>query len=457
MDRNEEYTMLSTELTELPDALSTSEQRVMARLKREKIRRLTTTLSGAVMSVLIFILVVNVFPTAAYALGKIPFIAPLAKAVAFSPSLKAAVENKYVQPVELEQTVNGITCRIEYLITDPTQVNVFYTLTSADPMIADVEMIFEDDATEPRLTGTTNRMNELDDGLRGITLKLFNRFLPKKFKLKVSVYESSDSFNTAEHAETIQQAGFPVRDYKAEFVFDMDIDSRFISKSEIIMVHAPFEIDGQTIYLDRADIYPTHMRIRLSAAEENTAWLTGMRFYAENEKGERFEATGDTTNASKSPMIEWCALESSYFANSKTLTLYITGADWINKKNNLVKLDLVNVKSENIPEGVQFTSAERKGDDWHLTFTAKTEKAYEDYKLWNFDFIETPTKRSLREVRWFPGQFSRFDEETKAEIETPYEFQTKLILFDYKEDVVWYRPYRTKITELETPIALKIR
>ena len=63
-----------------------------------------------------------------YACGGVPLLRELAKAVSFSPSLSAAVENEYVQPIGLSQTKNGITATMEYVIVDQKQVNIFYTL-----------------------------------------------------------------------------------------------------------------------------------------------------------------------------------------------------------------------------------------------------------------------------------------------------------------------------------------
>lgn len=75
-----------------------------------------------------FVLLVNLFPTFAYACGGVPMLRELAKAVAWSPSLSAAVENAYVQPIEQSKTVNGITATVHYVIVDQKQVNLFFTL-----------------------------------------------------------------------------------------------------------------------------------------------------------------------------------------------------------------------------------------------------------------------------------------------------------------------------------------
>ena len=73
-------------------------------------------------------LLVNLFPPFARACGNVPLLRALAQAVAWSPSLSAAVENDYVQPMGQSQTVNGITATVEYVIVDQKQVHIFFTL-----------------------------------------------------------------------------------------------------------------------------------------------------------------------------------------------------------------------------------------------------------------------------------------------------------------------------------------
>lgn len=50
--------------------------------------------------------------------------------MAFSPSLKAAVENDFIQYIGQSQTDNGVTMTVEYVIVDEKQVNIFFTLGS---------------------------------------------------------------------------------------------------------------------------------------------------------------------------------------------------------------------------------------------------------------------------------------------------------------------------------------
>ena len=130
MNRNAEYTALLTELEPTPPALEYTVQRAVTRKKtsQKKRRLLGVPLGSLGVCFVGFVLLVNLFPPFAYACGRVPLLRELAKAVAWSPSLSAAVENEFVQPMGISQTKNGITATVQYLIVDQKQVNIFFTL-----------------------------------------------------------------------------------------------------------------------------------------------------------------------------------------------------------------------------------------------------------------------------------------------------------------------------------------
>ena len=78
-----------------------------------------------------FVLLVNLFPPFAAACGNVPLLRALAEAVRWSPSLSAAVEHDYVQPVDQSQNANGVTAAVEYLIVDRKQVSIFLFVPAA--------------------------------------------------------------------------------------------------------------------------------------------------------------------------------------------------------------------------------------------------------------------------------------------------------------------------------------
>ena len=145
MTRNEEYQALLQELETTPAALDGAVERALRRRKRDRRLRLFGVPAGSLAACFAaFVLLVNLFPPFARACGSVPVLRELAQAVAWSPSLSAAVENDYVQPIGQSQTVNGVTATVEYVIVDRKQLNIFYTLDYAPdlgPMWADLSLI----------------------------------------------------------------------------------------------------------------------------------------------------------------------------------------------------------------------------------------------------------------------------------------------------------------------------
>ena len=111
MNRKEEYLALRRELDEAPPALADTLTRARARLRARRRRFVALPAGGLAAAALLFVVLVNTSTSFAYACGQIPGLKSLAQFVALSPSLSAAVENAYVQPVEHEKTQDGITAR----------------------------------------------------------------------------------------------------------------------------------------------------------------------------------------------------------------------------------------------------------------------------------------------------------------------------------------------------------
>ena len=129
MNRNEDYWALVAELGETPPALDGTVERARVRARKARAGRWlgipAASLAGAASA---FILLVNCSMPFAMACRRVPFVRALAEAVAVAPSLKAAFENDYIQPVGQTRTADGVTLSVEYLIVDERQLNVFYTL-----------------------------------------------------------------------------------------------------------------------------------------------------------------------------------------------------------------------------------------------------------------------------------------------------------------------------------------
>lgn len=133
MNRMEEYEALLQETEELPPALEDAVGRARARARRRRLRRRISAPAGSVAAVFaVFVLMVNLWTPFALACARVPVLKELAAAVAFSPSLKAAVENDYVQYIGQSQTDNGITVNLEYLMADQGGLMLFLSITGPE-------------------------------------------------------------------------------------------------------------------------------------------------------------------------------------------------------------------------------------------------------------------------------------------------------------------------------------
>ena len=115
MNRNEEYAALLAELEQTPEELETTVGKALKRRNtfQKKRRAFGISCSSLAACFVCFVLLVNLSVPFARACGNIPVLRELAKVGSWSPSLSAAVENEYVQPIGQSQTKDGITVSVE--------------------------------------------------------------------------------------------------------------------------------------------------------------------------------------------------------------------------------------------------------------------------------------------------------------------------------------------------------
>ena len=399
MNRNEEYHALLVELEQSPKELGNTVQKA---LKREstsrKKRRAWAVFCGSLAACFAcFVLLVNLSVPFARACGNIPVLRELAKAVSWSPSLSAAVENEYVQPIGKSQTVNGITATIEYVIVDQKQLNIFFTLNADGYDNLNAEM----PRYEPEQVCSTigSSWDQPPGTLLNYTLDYGEGNVPDGFTITFGVTTwvepdgsaAPEAPATSYEDEMLEPVEEEEPDYLAEFTFDLEFDPEFTAKGEIVPVNQTFDLDGQSLTVTEVEVYPTHVRVNVADDPVNIAWLKGLEFYLENEDGERFEPISNGVTASggpDSPANVSFRLESPYFARSEHLTLHVTGAEWLDKDMETVRVDLANRTAERLPEGVTFQSAEKRDGGWVLTFRVQQRREHFTHQVWNSTFYD---------------------------------------------------------------------
>ncbi|MBQ4651728.1 MAG: DUF4179 domain-containing protein [Oscillospiraceae bacterium] len=438
MNRHDEYINMLREL-EPPASLEATLERAKFRRKKQIRREAIRLAMIPLIFLFCFALLVNFCAPVAYACSNIPLLRELAEAVSFSRSLTAAVENDYVQPIELKQSENGISAEIAYLIVDQKQVNIFYRLSSEKykQLSADPSLVLGVDGLGYSLS--SNGIGMEDDGLLSLTVDFVDNQVPDSIHLRLQVY--SNSRDPAQAPESsVEDLMFsdelPERpQYLADFDFELKFDPRFTAHGRIHEVNKTVILDGQQITIKTVEVYPSHMRVDISEAESNTAWLKDLYFHIESDWGMRFEpvSSGITaTGSADSPSFVSYRADSSYFYRANKLELVISGAKWLRKDMDSSYINLSTGETGELPQGASFESAERQGSTWILTFRAELPEGEPMHQLFDSSFCDS--EGNEYEINMWSSYFGEDENDSSSY------FYDSFPLKNYPYDEVWLRP-----------------
>ena len=259
------------------------------------------------------------------------------------------------------------------------------------------------------------------------------------------------------------------REILATFTFELHFDPTYTEQGAVIDVGETFLLDGQSVTLTEAEIYPTHLRLNFDYDPANTAWLTELNFYLENERGERFNGIVNGISATGNPddpSTDSVWLDSPYFSTGEHLTLHVTGASWIDKGQERVKVDLAKGMIEDPPQGVRLEWAEKRNAGWVVSFSAgaRWEKTMH-YQIWKNRFYDedgtahdinqsgaSSSPMILGEISG--AELESYEAAEKAAKEEGRYFET-FGLKDCTADCVWLEPCWTRITDSTAQVVIK--
>lgn len=375
MNRNEEYQLLLSQLEEeTPEALEGCVERARKRARRSRGWRTSLASLGGVAAA--FVLLVNTSVPFALACSKIPGLRELTASLVFSESLKLAVENDFVQYIGQSQTVEGTTMTVEYVIADRRQVNIFCRFEGDFDYLTGRPRVTNPDGSPLEgyslYGGGMSQQGELDC----ITLDFADRDTPSSLRLRYEVEKlARDLQELAPERSSDRHGKLTEPEALFSFTFDLELDKKMISQGQSYELDQWVELDGQHILLETVEIYPTFIQINLGCDPENTAYLTGLDFYLEDEQGRQTEHISNGISGrgrADEPGISAVRRESSFFWKAKHLTLHIVAADWLDKDRQYATVDLVNnaILEGELPNGVLFGGAAKTPDGLDVTFFA---------------------------------------------------------------------------------------
>ena len=452
MNRTEEYWALVAQLRETPPELAGTVDRARARARRKRRgKRLGIPLASLGGVAAAFVVLVNCSTPFAMACRRVPFVRELAQAVAFQPSLKAAFENDYVQPVGQSQTQNGITATVEYLIVDQTSLNVFYTLSWAGETWLDVvpDLLDENGASPEGSRGASwGDPAGTEEDYRLMTFYFDGAVLPEKLQLVLEVSDSGrDKVTNQLAAPTdapVDSSPWPDEESSApspvlaEFTFPLTIDPSLLGPGRTVEVGQWVELDGQRLYLDQLTIDPTRMELTLEADPDNTAELRSLDCYALDGAGNRYDSPSITFGGGEAIQLESC-----YFSENQDLTLYIEEAQWLDKDRTSFTLDLTTGEADWLPENLTDVTIERREGNVYLSFR-------NDEQIVTFDGYCDPEGG---QHTWGSMSMSSIDEDGDGRNEALTEYR---VLRDYPWDTVTIGLSSNRVTAFDPPVQVNL-
>lgn len=448
MNRNDEFAAILEEVNRPTPGLEDTLKRAYKRKRKRAAKLIVCPLGGFAACFAAFVMMVNFSVTVANACYQVPVLRELAESVIFSRSLKNAVENDYVQTLNLEQTQNGITARIEYLIVDQKQVNIFYRLTSEkyigkyEKLVADPLISCEDE--DAAFYVYNHSFGEENGELLSATVDFTHGTVPDKLQCTLKVFSYYEHLSKGPTDSDSR--------YLAEMEFNLTFDPKFTATGKVFPVNETVILDGQRITVTNIEVYPTHLRVEVAEDDKNTAWLKNLHFYIETDQGMKFDpvSSGVTaTGSADSPSMVSYRADSTYFYEAEHLKIVITGAVWLRKDTESTYLNLITGEHGELPEGVAFEHIQKQGDDWSIKIRCVLEENGEMHRPFGDVYLDSSGKRFTTNG-WYIT-FTNPNKNSSAQY-----FYTFVHLKNYPYDEVWLTPSNTSIWTSEYPVEINI-
>lgn len=436
MNRQQEYWDLMGQLAHPPAGLDGTALRARDRAKRRRRgKRWGLSLGSAAGACAAFVLAVNTLPTFALACAKVPVLRELAAAVAFSPSLSAAVEHDYVQYIGQSQTFDGTTLTLDYVIADQQQMVVFYR-TDGDFSSYSASCDLKDESGAP-LFGYSVSSTTSSEELKQFEVHFKElEEIPQTLTLDVTLWGGDLKGQEQRLDHT--------------FTFRITLDPSKTAPAVELPMDQWVEVDGQQLLVDRLELTPTKTTLFLEEDPDNTAWLQSLDFHFTGPGGQRYETIDGSLSATGSadhPGFYTYYFQSLYFVDDpSSLTLWLNGAVWLDKEAEPVTVDLTDSTwTGRLPAEVTGLSAERinlsdLGEQWVLTVSCTADRAPFDLEF-----------RDPEGGAHSTGGYSR-----RGDRENPGSYEYEYTLEHYPWDSAVFTLTYTSTAPLAAPIAVSL-
>lgn len=399
--------------------------------------------------VLFFVGIVNLFPETAFAMNDVFLLGDLAKAVTFDKSMKACLENEYAQYVGEQQiTETGQFSKVYYMVVDASRISIFFktdvpgfTGEEGDNVFA-VKDVKDLDGKEIACCGGTYQtdIEHLYEFRIDFGAEEDREPMPEGISFVIEYFETDENGDIIDIDKPFSKAEYQLYP-----------DTEYSKVQETYEVNQTVEIEGQKLYIERLEVYPTQALLCFEADEENSDLLWGITILLQDDKGRTYSQRANGINGTfdeegENLTVKW--YESSYFNKTKEIKALITDVFLKSKEERYGKISYVNKSIEHMPEGVQISEmtlhpdnslsvslkAQKQGECWYPCINSFT---YQDEAGNTYDFPE------------YAAQTIYTDDEGHA--------VTTFTIPNFQEDNFYIEWTYPEFEKLEKPIEVKIK
>lgn len=353
-DNNEKWKVLINDSFRYPEELLGTEDRLNRRINKEKRKKRTLTGSiSALAASLTFVLLVNTSTAFANVVAEMPVLGKLAEFVRFDKSLSRAIENEYVQEVNLVSWDGSNSLMLPYVIADEKNMVLFFQLPDKFKQTENQWInIFNESivnaATGEKVEGYGCSSSGLSPEGRkenfGFIMQEYNFSegkLPESIDIEVRAeienIMSSDGAAIAHAADESKESS----SLEKIGTFKFHIELGKFAEPKIYEINERHTILGQQIVIDNIRVYPTGTEVNVSFPEENSALIKGIDMEIVQDDNTVYGgnngmiSSNDVGNKGMSIYIE-----SNYFSKPKKQKLLIKAARLLDKDEEYITVDI---------------------------------------------------------------------------------------------------------------------
>ncbi|MDR7074398.1 DUF4179 domain-containing protein [Fictibacillus barbaricus] len=368
MFKNEEEKLghYKNELDNIPVSLGSLDNAIMAGFHKAKSeqRKRTRKMRGIYSFVIAALLLIGLFssikisPAFASYISEIPGMEKIVKLIDDDKGRMAAVEKKYYQKQGVSDEKDGLKVTIDGTISDEKGIVLFYTLQSKEKIkeiqIDKVNLKAKDGTVLDEASISYGELHQSEKGEHSFSGEIEYFFeaplTAKNYVINIEVKGKKFSLP------------FTLNDFKAKKEYT---------------INKTMELEGQKIYVEKADIYPLRVAIHLKMNPNNTKQilnLEDLRLVDENNEVWGKISNGATGLGDKDTEQE-IYLQSNYFTDPKELYLVLNSAQAVDKKDLIVIVDTDKLEIQKQPNGEMLQNI-RFEEERGLVFELHSNKAF---------------------------------------------------------------------------------